>query len=613
MTTSRALFAMNKTNHSRTISEKSPSIRLILLEIWKFLGRKRKIQTILLLLLMLASGFAELISLGSLLPFLAVLSNPDEIWNSSRIGYLAEMFGISSTDHLILLCVVFFVTAVALSALIRLLNLWLNGRLAAQIGSDLSCEAFKRTLYQPYSVHIQRNSSEVIAALTTLIGKTVAALSSLLQLITSLIVSVALFTGLFLINKAGAVVACMSFGSIYYFLGIMANTRLRSNSKIIARSAANQVRALNEGLGAIRNVLIEKNQPFYIDRYVRADRPQRLLGAQNNFIGAFPKITLEAFGLVSISVIGGSLILSGVSNAVVLPLLGVIALGAQRLLPSLQQIYSSWTILKGNYSDLLGVLEMLKQPMPPILNNETILPSKLVYNQIVFENVSYRYKIESPFAVNKLNLKINKGDVVGFVGSTGSGKTTVIDLLMGLLVPDDGEILLDGINLHKSENIQYLYAWQSMISHVPQEIFLTDNSIAENIAFGIPRSEIDIQRVKKASQMSQLSSFIESLPNGYENFVGERGVNLSGGQRQRIGIARALYMNSEVLIFDEGTSSLDTETEKLVMESINSLPKDITVIMIAHRLSTLSKCNKIIELSAGFVKQISCVSDLSDH
>ena len=283
----------------------------------------------------------------------------------------------------------------------------------------------------------------------------------------------------------------------------------------------------------------------------------------------------------------------------IIPTIGTMALGAQKLLPALQQIYNSWAGVKGMSSSIYGVLKMLEQEMN-IQNTYKSIKPYVLKSGIKFRNVSFSYGNDSKkYDIRDLNLTINKGQVVGIIGKTGSGKSTFVDLLMGLLKPTKGEILIDENNLYDEKNYKTLSSWRSAISHVPQDIYLSDNSIEENIAFGENLSQISRIKVKKAAKFAQIESFIANLPEKYGTYVGERGIRMSGGQRQRIAIARAIYKNSKILVLDEATSALDTKTEREVMSSINKVSKNLTLIIIAHRKSTILNCDRILHIENG--------------
>jgi ATP-binding cassette subfamily B protein len=290
----------------------------------------------------------------------------------------------------------------------------------------------------------------------------------------------------------------------------------------------------------------------------------------------------------------------GVGRA--LPLLGALALGAQRLLPVVQKVYEGWAQTRNAKGSLQTVLQLISQPLPLDLSQGRARPLALRQG-LRFEAVHFAYGPELPQVLLGIDLNIRRGERIGIIGSTGSGKSTMLDLLMGLLKPTAGHILVDGKDLHDHEHPERLSAWRSTIAHVPQSIYLADSSIAENIAFGMLRDKIDMARVRQAAEQAQIAGFIESSHESYNSFVGERGIRLSGGQRQRIGIARALYKQARVLVFDEATSALDTDTEEAVMEAIEGLSNELTIVMIAHRLSTVSRCNRIFQVRNGTVTE----------
>jgi ATP-binding cassette, subfamily B, bacterial PglK len=281
--------------------------------------------------------------------------------------------------------------------------------------------------------------------------------------------------------------------------------------------------------------------------------------------------------------------------------LGILALAAQRLLPTIQLIYSSWTDIRAKSHAVHAVLEVLSQPLPKFTSNDLVQPL-CIKSYISFEQVSFRYSPAGPQVIQELSFRINKGERIGIIGSTGSGKSTTLDLLMGLLAPTSGRICIDGVDLHEALYPGRLLAWRAAIAHVPQSVYLADSSYAANIAFGILPEQINMERVKHAARQAQIADFIDTCPHGYDGIVGERGIRISGGQRQRIGIARALYRQAEVLVFDEATNALDNTTEQAVMEAIEGLSRELTIILIAHRLTTVARCDRILELDHGLLK-----------
>jgi ATP-binding cassette subfamily B protein len=565
--------------------------------LWRNLRLRRQRQFVLLLGLMLVSALAEVVSLGAVLPFLGILVAPEHVFRHPIVTDMALAWGITSADQLVLPLTVAFAAAALIAGAIRILLLWVSTRLACAAGADLSIEVYRRTLYQPYRVHVARNSSEVISGITNKVnGVVFGVLLSLLTLVSAIVLLVAITLALTAIDPMVASVAAVGFGASYALITWLTRQRLKRNSQRIAHEQTQVLKALQEGLGGIRDVLLDGTQPVYCDIYRQADHPLRRAQGSNVFISGSPRPAMEALGMVLIAALAYALSRQDGGISTALPVLGALALGAQRLLPALQQIYGAWVGIAGNYASLANTIELLDQPLPAEMLQPAPAPL-FIQNSIRFDAVRFRYTSDGPWVLDGLNLTISKGARVGFVGSTGSGKSTTLDLLMGLLTPTEGELLVDGEPVKGNRP----RAWQRTIAHVPQSIYLADTTLAENIAFGIPREAIDMNRVQKVARQAQIADFIESSSEGYQAFVGERGIRLSGGQRQRIGIARALYKDASVLVFDEATSALDNTTEKSVMEAIDGLNRDLTILIIAHRLSTLRNCDTIVELEQGRV------------
>jgi len=564
--------------------------------LWRALKPKRRRQFILLAGLMLLSAFAEIISLGAVLPFLGVLLAQDSVLSHPLVISAIQALGISLERDLTLPLTIAFVSAATMAGATRMLLLWFSTRLAFDSGADLSAEIYLRTLYQPYQVHISRNSSEIIGVVNNKINDVVfGVLLPMLTLFSSITLLVFVSLALLVIDPLIALTATMVFCISYLVITIRMRRRLESNSRRIAYEQTQVLKVLQDGLGGIRDVLLEGAQPLYYQEYSKANQSLRRAQGSNIFIALSPRFAIETLGMVLIAVFAYSLSRSG-NVATVFPVLGALALGAQRLLPALQQSYAAWVSIAGNYASLSDTLDLLNQQLP-----ESTLPmplvSKAFQEDIRFRAVQFRYTHDSPWVLNGLDFTIRKGTRIGLVGSSGCGKSTTMDLLLGLLTPSEGELLVDGLPLRGS----LIGAWQKSIAHVSQSIYLTDTTLAENIAFGVQPGEIDMERVRLAARQAHIADFVESRPEKYDAVIGERGIRLSGGQRQRIGIARALYKQASVLIFDEATSALDNSTEQLVMNSIEQLNPDITIILIAHRMSTVLRCDTIFQLENGRV------------
>ena len=590
--------------------------------LWFKLSSRRRKQFALLSLLMLAGGMAEVVSLGAVIPFLAALAAPEKVLSHpvvdsllSALCHLSSAFGLQSppiTNHQSLVptphpqsmsslfgpatLLPVLASAFALAALsaggIRLLLLWASTRLANAAGADLSLEVYRRTLYQPYSVHVSRNSSAIISNITSKVGLVILTLSSCLTIGTSSFIIISIVAALFAINSAIALMAALGLGLSYVMITKISRKKMLYNSAQMAKEQTQVVKALQEGLGGIRDVLLDGTQPAYCHIYQRADEPLRRAQASITFISQSPRFVMESIGMVLFAALALGMAYGSQGMMTALPVLGALALGAQRLLPALQQGYAAWSSIIGYQSSTQEVLELLDQHLPPEASQP--LPAPLPFKKsIQFDSVKFRYTSETPWVLDNLSFNITKGTRVGFVGKTGSGKSTCLDLLMGLLKPSSGRITLDGTVLDERN----LRSWQRNIAHVPQAIYLADTTLAENIAFGVPPQNINLKKVKEAARQAHIADFIESSPQGYQALVGERGIRLSGGQRQRIGIARALYKQATVLVFDEATSALDNETEQAVMEAIEDLSTDLTILIIAHRHATLKTCTQIIELN----------------
>lgn len=557
---------------------------------------QRRFQFKLLLVVTVLASFAEIVSLGAVVPFIAVITQPEKIFYYPFMSELASTLGITAPRELVAPIALLFVIAGVLAGVLRIIVLNASIRISNSTGADLSAEMYHRTLHQPYLVHISRNSSDIVSGITQKVLTATSVLAAIITVITSLILFVAVFVALLLIDPMIAGAALSAFGSIYIAISLASKKILSDNSLIIAKQQTNVVRAAQEGLGAIRNVLLDKRQDYYGQSYLYCiQKLQRALGT-NQFITLAPRYVMEALALVMIGLF--AFFVSDNSTVInsAMPTLGALALGAQRLLPILQQLYGNFSLITGSQQSLIDVLELLEQP---VLDQNTIdTTTPIVFQKdIKFDQLSYSYSTEGPPVLSDLNIRIPKGTMVGFVGETGSGKSTAIDLVLGLLRPKDGRLLIDDIEINGSN----MASWQNMIAHVPQHIYLSDASIVENIAFGVPHDDIDYEKVHRAGLQAQMSQFVNKLTGGYETIVGERGVKFSGGQRQRIGLARALYKDASVLVLDEATSALDSKTENLVMEAVSALDTHLTVIIIAHRIKTLEKCEKIFEFSADGV------------
>lgn len=563
--------------------------------LYRHLSTRRRVQLVLLLAFMLVGALAELMTIGAVLPFLALMVDPGRAADMPLLGSLFTKLGWHNKDILVPATLLFIIFAV-LSGAIRLALAWLSQKYVFRLGHDLCVEVYKRTLYQPYSYHTSKNSSEFISDIYKAQGVVNSMMLSLMQALIAVVISAFILAALLAVNTRVALITAFGFGALYLGISLATRKRLRVNSRIIAKAQTQWVKIVQEGLGGIRDVLINHTQKIYLRAYEQTDLLYRDAQSMNGFIGAAPRFIIEGAGMVLIALLALALAQGEGGLATALPVLGALALGASRLLPLVQVMYVGWAQISSNRHILSDVLDVLDLPLPAQADHRQDARSPLPFaHTITLEAVGFRYQAHRPAVLTDIDLTIDKGSRIGIVGKTGSGKTTLVDLLMGLLTPTTGVIRIDGTPLSLSN----MGRWQARIAHVPQAIYLSDASIGENIAFGVPPTQIDHMRLVAAARQAAIADFIESLPDGYDTFVGERGVRLSGGQRQRIGIARALYRQADVLVFDEATSALDTETETAVMDAVTRLGRDLTIFIIAHRLSTLEGCDFIVQLEGG--------------
>ena len=549
--------------------------------------------------MMIASLF-EVVSIGAIIPFLGILTAPEQVYQHQMTQPVIQLLQLTSPSQLLFPLTVVFISSVLLAGAIRLFLLYVMTKMVHATGADLSVNIYRRTLYQNYTTHIARNSSEVINGIITKTNGVVGGvIEPILVMLSSIVLIIAIMIALLSIDIVIALTSLFTFGLLYWCVIIYTRKTLQGNSQCIAEQSTQMVKSLQEGLGGVRDVLIDGTQEFYCKLYRNADISLRKASATNAFIGGSPRFVMEAVGMAVIASLAYTISLRENGIVTVIPVIGALALGAQRLLPALQQAYRAYSQIKGSYSSFIDVLNLLEQPLPEYADQPQPKPIYFV-KEIKLNNLNFRYTEDSPWILKNVNLSLKKGSRIGFIGLTGSGKSTLIDIVMGLLPPTEGVLIID----NQTINSRNRRAWQAHIAHVPQNIYLSDSTIEENIAFGIAKELIDHQRVKKAAQQAQIAELIEQWKDGYQTFVGERGIRLSGGQRQRIGIARALYKQANVLIFDEATSALDNETEQAVMDAIEDLGEDVTILIIAHRLTTLKGCDKIIKLEKDYAVRI---------
>lgn len=567
-----------------------------IVRLYKVLKSARHRQLALLGMMMLVYSFLEAISIGAMVPFLGVLMSPDKVANMQIVLPVVAFFEINSHNELRLLFTLLFVAIILSTGSFRILYYWFQVRLSTSIGVDLSVQVYENTLYQPYGELIKRNSSEILAGAhkaRELVGSII---QPTLTFFSSFFLLVIVLLTLLLIEPLVAISGVLGFGSLYVLATLISKRFLHINSLAYAKEMGRVNKAIQEGVGGIRDVIIDGTQATLSKSYRDALSRMQYAAAGNALVAQVPRFVIEMLGLTLLSGITFAIVARDASLIDAIPSLGAIALGGQRLLPVLQQAYVAYVTVRGGIDSTIDALDLLGQSIAREKESYTTdcLPFK---NSVQLDNLGFAYSSDLKPVLNNVNIEIKRGTRIGLIGTTGCGKSTLVDMIMGLLSPSNGSIYVDGIRLCE-KNIR---AWHSSLSHVPQSIYLTDASVAQNIALGVEPQEIDMERVKWAAKIAQLAETISGLEVGYDTFVGERGIRLSGGQRQRIGIARAIYKNPSILILDEATSALDSVTENKVIEALQLLNKEMTIITIAHRVEALRYCDVIYKLDCGTV------------
>ena len=582
----------SKLNQFATKVLKDRIINGSFVKLWLHISGQQKKHLAFLVILMLVGACAEIFSLGMVVPFLAVMIQPEKLFFKQPFTTMFSHLNLSQAPSAQIVLTLLFIFGVIASGIVRVMLLWAQTRIGNGIGSDLASAAYEKTLHQPYLKHTQQNSSEIIATLQTKLNTMIYfVVIPSLTLFTSIFLGSAILIAAAWLEPVATILVSLFFVGIYSGIWAISKKRIGRNSVLVREQQNVVVQKIMEGLGAIRDILLDESQAQYVRDYRLADsRVRRSYGNLAIFAG-LPRPVLESAGLIVLA--GGAfwLLRQNPDAGTALQVVGVMALTAQKVLPLIQQAYSSWVSIHGGLGCLKDVLKLLEQPIN--LGKNKISKCHCHFKkQIELRNTFFRYSGSLPWILKGTTFSITKGSCVGIEGKTGAGKSTCVDILIGLLIPEKGKILVDGEPLNQSD----LQGWRKNIAHVPQSIYLTDNTIAENIAFGVPFKKINMDRVRDAAKKAEIAEFIESSPEAYETKVGERGIRFSGGQRQRVGIARALYKDKPLLVLDEATSALDPKTEKNILCNIRKTNKTQTIIIISHRKKTLQICNTIIKI-----------------
>ncbi|WP_440694007.1 ABC transporter ATP-binding protein [Candidatus Pelagibacter sp. HIMB1695] len=563
---------------------------------------QEKVRASFLILMMIIMALLDMIGVASILPFMAVLSDSDLIKTNVFLNSLYQtlsFFGVEKKQDFIFALGVMVFLSLILSISFKCLTTYAQIRFVQMREYSIGKRLVEGYLHQPYSWFLSRNSSDIGKTILSEVQQIIiGVIRPFLEIISKCMVAIALISLIVIVDPQLALVVSLSLAVVYFFIFYIFRRYVNQIGE--KRLINNQLRfrAVNEAFGASKLIKISGLEKFYIKNFSISSKIYARSQAYSQVIALMPRYFLEIIAFGGILLIVLKFINTSENLNSIIPILSLYIFTGYRLMPALQQIYAAFTQINFMSTSLNKLHAEIKNLKSNSYNdNNKIMPFK---KNIILKDINYTYPNSSQKVLKNINIKIPVKSFVGLVGTTGSGKTTMVDIILGLLEPQNGTLEVDS----KTINQQNLRSWQRSIGYVPQEIYLSDNNIASNIAFGVEPKDIKHDLIEKSSKIANLHEFVmNELPNKYQTIVGERGVRLSGGQRQRIGIARALYHDPEILIFDEATSSLDTQTEQAVMDAINIMEKSKTIVLIAHRLNTVKNCDIIYNLEKGEIKK----------
>lgn len=568
--------------------------------VFALLQRRRRMQLGVLAVLMCLGIVAELGAIGALIPFLAIMLAPEhaQAAGSARaLELLTKSF--PAADPKLAMTLLFILLTILAGAL-RIFVAWCTTRLSFAIGVDITAALFEKIVRRPYGEYKETNSGDIVGVVTKKSDDVVfGVIYPALVLVSAAAVSAAVSLLLIRVNPLMALSAFAVFGLFYSAVLAVTRTRLTRNSAAIAEGHVETVKMIQNALGGFRELTLHRLHSVFVAAYTASVAGLKRAQGDNVFLTTVPRYGLEMFAMTLVALLCYFITRNGGEVTAAIPLLGAFVMGAQRLLPSVQQIYWAIANIRGSQHSLAEVVEILREPGAP---DAAEAPGEFHFSEALrLVDVRFAHGRTAVPILDGCSLEVRKGARLGLVGATGSGKSTLLDLMMGLLLAQEGHVEVDGQRVDEFNRA----AFQQLVAHVPQSIFLIDGTIAQNIAFGEDQAAVDMARVIEAATAAQLDEFILALPEGYQTRVGERGALLSGGQCQRIGIARALYRRPALLMLDEATSALDDRTEQLVMQAMCAM-EGMTIVMIAHRLKSLAFCDEVYEVRQGNVRRRGC-------
>lgn len=584
----------------------------LIVELFGLLTREQRRRFWILQLLVIIMATFELIGVASIFPFIAIVSDSSVIESNSLINLAYVWSNSQSQSEFLLLVGISVLIILAVSSIVSIFTSWQLAMFAAQIGTEIADRLFSYYLSQNWLFHASTSSSRLTKNISTeSLRLSDFVIQPLMQLNAKIVLVVLLSTSIVIYDPKVAVFSIAIFLAVYLVLYLVVRKKLQENGDSLTVYMSKRFHLMSEGFGGVKDVILLGRKDFFIERFDEAGRLFSRARGVNAGISLIPRYLIEfvAFGSVILLIL--YLLRDGGSVNTLLPILTVYAFAGLKLLPAIQHAYVNLSQVKGNIS----AFETLKDDLGKAKdqeNNNSVASYGARDNtrirlskKMELKNICFNYSEDRPVLSN-VNLEIVANQVIGIVGNSGSGKSTLIDVILRLIDPKNGSMYVDGNIIDKSNT----RPWQNSIGFVPQSIFLTEGSVAENIAFGVPENEIDYQQVENVVKLAHLEEMIKQLPFALDTKVGERGVQLSGGQRQRIAIARALYFGADILVFDEATSALDGITEKMIMDAVHDFQGSKTIIMVAHRLKTVQKCDKIFFMENGRITDQGNYSEL---
>jgi ATP-binding cassette, subfamily B, bacterial PglK len=560
----------------------------------KLISAKYRKQVILIFILSILLAISEILGIASIGPFMALVSTPETIYENKYINMAYIYFNFNTPQDFLI------ITGFSVMIFLLIMNIftafmtWFHGRFSSQLGHYLSILLLTKYLNQPYSFFLDRNTAELSKNILSETHRVVGGfIAPAIEIISKLIVSLLIISMLIIIDPLVALLCItgvsITYILIYFFFRVILNEIGEKSTNTISK----RYKVSNEAMSSIKELKLYGKENVFISRFQMVSYLEAGYAIKSNLISFLPRHILESiiFSGIILSII--LMIDAGERGSDIIPLLSVYAFAGYRLMPMFQHMYRAATHMKYNFPAFKILLEDFEDPEH--VHNNQIRPIQEVSlnSYLELKSVFFNYKNTSKPSIENINLRINHPSKIGIVGTTGSGKTTLVDIILGLFDPTSGDLIVDG----KKITPENKNAWQQNLGYVPQDVYLLDDTIEHNIAFAV--TNIDFEKVKKSAKLAGIDEFINSLPAKYDTSVGEKGVRLSGGQLQRIGIARALYFDPEVIVFDESTSALDNETERAIMDAINTLSNKKTIIIIAHRVSTLIGSDAIYKMENG--------------